>query len=282
MFIVDSLGDFFKKKEAEYDIRLPLDKFIIIRLDGHNFHSLARRHLIKPFDARMVAAHKVALNGIIKKFNPVAAYIQSDEASIILEPTRAPKTAPFSNRLQKLVSLMASIYAVRFSSVISGGPITPGQYSSEELTALIGALALHQYTYADVPTRLQLSSSLRRAGKKAPAEELKTPFPRENIFAAFDGRAFTLDNEDEVREYISWRRIDAIKNAKMTLAMAFFSHNELKGVSSDDAVLMLNTKYGVDYRKLPPAFKVGLVYDKTGELIAQDFREADFCEEFMA
>jgi len=278
---VDKFGDRFKRAEAEYDIRLPLDKFIVIRLDGNNFHTLARKHLIKPFDARMVAAHKIALNGLLKKFNPAAAYIQSDEASIILRPTRAPKTAPFSNRLQKLISLLPSMYAVRFSSVISGGPTTPGQYSSEELTALIGALAVHQYTYADIPARLQLSSSLKRAGKNAPAEELKTPFPQENIFAAFDGRAFTLENEEEVREYISWRRIDAIKNAKMTLARAFFSHNELKGVSSDDAVLMLNTKYGVDYRKLPPAFKVGIVYDKTGELIAQDFREADFCEEFM-
>ena len=278
---MDSLGDFFKKKEAEYDIRLPLDKFVVIRLDGHNFHSLARRHLIKPFDARMVAAHKISLYGIISKFNPVAAYIQSDEASIILGPTRAPKTAPFNNRLQKLISLMSSLYSVRFSKVLSGGPITLGQYSSEELVVFVGAAALHQYTYANLPTRLQLSDALKRAGKHAPKENLDMPFPQENILAAFDGRALILDDEEEVREYISWRRIDAIKNAKTTLARAFFSHNELNKVSSDDAVLMLNAKYGIDYRKLPPAFKVGIVYDKSGGLIAQDFREADFCDEFM-
>ena len=276
---MEKLGKKFKKREAKYDVQIPLDKYIVVRLDGNNFHTLSKKHLIKPFDARMIAAHKVALYGIIKKFNPVAAYIQSDEASIILEPTRAPKTALFSNRLQKLVSLMASVYAVRFSSVLSGGPVIPEQYSSAELVMLVGAADLHQRTYSKNSLGgLQLSDALMRAGKNAPEKELKIPFPRESILTAFDARAFTLDNDD-VREYISWRRIDAIKNAKMSLARAFFSHNELKGVTSDDAVLRLNNEHGVDYRLLPPEFKVGIVYDKTGNLIRPDFREADFCEE---
>lgn len=276
------LGEKFKNREVEYDIRLPLDKYTVIRLDGNNFHSLAKKHLIKPFDARMIAAHKIALYGIVLKFNPVAAYIQSDEASIILEPTRAPKTAPFSNRLQKLVSLMASMYAVRFSRVLSGGLITSGQYSSEELVMLFGAAELHQRTYAKNSLGgLQLSEKLAQANKDAPEKSLKTPFPEKNILAAFDARSFTLDSKDDVREYIAWRRIDAIKNAKMMLARAFFSHNDLHGVTSDNAVLRLNDEYGVDYRKLPPEFKVGVVYDKTGNLIRPDFREADFCEEFL-
>lgn len=73
-------------------------------------------------------------------------------------------------------------------------------------------------------------------------------------FPVFDARVHTLNDEDEVEEYIRWRRFDAQKNSITMAAGVLFSHRQLEGVSSKDRASLL---VGTEFEVLPEGFYNG-------------------------
>lgn len=72
----------------------------------------------------------------------------------------------------------------------------------------------------------------------------------------FDGRTHHLEDADAVREYLSWRQRDAVKNSVSMLASHHFSHRELQGVPTGDRRQMLAAK-GIIWEDLEDRFKGG-------------------------
>lgn len=70
----------------------------------------------------------------------------------------------------------------------------------------------------------------------------------------FDSRVFVLDSLDEVFENITWRRLDARKNAVTMAAESLFSSKELHGKSTPERITMLE---GTAYERLPEDFMNG-------------------------
>lgn len=60
--------------------------------------------------------------------------------------------------------------------------------------------------------------------------------------ALFDARVFKLDSQQEVYEYLNWRRKDAYKNAITLISLKHFSHKEIHGVHTDDKILRIKEK----------------------------------------
>lgn len=63
----------------------------------------------------------------------------------------------------------------------------------------------------------------------------------------FDCRSFQVDTAEEAEEALSERQLFTLKNSRMMLAQAHFSHAELQGVSSAQAVELLRVKKGIDF-----------------------------------
>jgi tRNA(His) 5'-end guanylyltransferase len=105
----NSIGDRMKRYEKVSSGKLTCRTPVIIRVDGRSFHNFPRK-LEKPFDPifievmQEVAKDLVELDGTC-----VAAYVQSDEISILLKDWSSLESQPFfQNKIQKLCSIFAS------------------------------------------------------------------------------------------------------------------------------------------------------------------------------
>lgn len=116
---MDSLAS--RMKSYEDSTRLPKGG-VIIRVDGKVFHTWTKVNgFEKPFDMGIVGAMNVATyKTCLRMQNFRLAYVQSDEASFVLTNFGENEGAWFDYKVQKLVSVTASIFTHEFNQVISG------------------------------------------------------------------------------------------------------------------------------------------------------------------
>ena len=73
-----SLGNSLKGYEKEFETHIPYDNHIIIRLDGHGFSKFTKGFK-KPFDEILHRAMVETTKDLVKEFQAVSGYTQSDE-----------------------------------------------------------------------------------------------------------------------------------------------------------------------------------------------------------
>ena len=99
--------------EQHSNIAIPLENYIIVRLDGKGFSKFTKNYFKKPFDTTfrdlMVNTTEYLYNS--SGFNITYAYTQSDEISLLLK--RDDNT--FNRRPKKIMSILASMASVYFS-----------------------------------------------------------------------------------------------------------------------------------------------------------------------
>lgn len=112
------LSDRMKLYESVTDYTLSIKTPVIIRVDGKAFHSLK---LNKPFDEWFIENMIGTAFFVMKNIqNAKLAYTQSDEISVLLIDTENIETQPwFGNRLNKIISVSASLATTYFSYQIS-------------------------------------------------------------------------------------------------------------------------------------------------------------------
>lgn len=115
-----SLGERMKRYEEASSIILPHRMPVIIRIDGKCFHSLLRRSE-KPFDDFvMTCMDKIAYKLLEEIQGAVLAFVQSDEVSVLVVNYNKFDYEPwFSNKIQKLASISASIATAYFNQLWS-------------------------------------------------------------------------------------------------------------------------------------------------------------------
>ena len=94
------------------DYKLLPGSYVIVMLDGRSFSKLIKNKFEKPFDNNFInmmneTAKYVCSNVEGAKFG----YVQSDEISLILSDVKDPM---FGGRVQKLTSVIASMYDLTF------------------------------------------------------------------------------------------------------------------------------------------------------------------------
>jgi len=106
----DEMDARMRAKEIFHALKVPEDRWIVLRVDGRAFHTVTESFK-KPFDFKF---HTTMIHGardIIQDFNALYAYTESDEISVLL-----PKeTSLFDREVEKLVSVSASIASGRIS-----------------------------------------------------------------------------------------------------------------------------------------------------------------------
>lgn len=110
----DDLGDRMKGYEARETERRFLPYLpVYARIDGRCFSNFTRS-MERPFDANMHAVMTVTTEFLVRETNACIGYTQSDEINLIWLVTKPKEQMLFDGKTQKLVSVLASMAAVRF------------------------------------------------------------------------------------------------------------------------------------------------------------------------
>ena len=113
----DALGTRIKENyENRTRYYLPRRTYTILRIDGKAFHTYTK-NLKKPFDEGLVDDFDNSVKTILPELQGAQfAYVQSDEASILLTDFSTPNAcAWFDGNIQKIVSVAASLMTMQFN-----------------------------------------------------------------------------------------------------------------------------------------------------------------------
>lgn len=114
----DDFGDRMKAYEAvethrRFDPSLP----IYARIDGRSFSKFTRG-MDRPFDERMADAMRATAAELVEQTHARLAYVQSDEISLVWLRASPEGSIFFDGKVQKMVSVLASIAAARFGAEV--------------------------------------------------------------------------------------------------------------------------------------------------------------------
>lgn len=213
-----------RMKQYENLTRFDLDKNLplIIRIDGNAFHTFTRGFR-KPFDKLLKQAMEQTSAYLVERIpGAQMAYHQSDEISILVIPKKLSNseyTTWFSNNLNKIVSITASMATLKFNKVFN------------EFVEAINE---------DFPVDLEIKQE--ELDIRAKYEESR------NNGALFDSRVFIIP-KDEVDNYFIWRQQDAIKNSISMVAQSMFSHKSLQGVNGKQMIERMRVEKGIIYEE---------------------------------
>ena len=115
----DSLGDRIKRYEECSNYKFTNRVPIIIRIDGKAFHSWTKKtKCVKPFDSNLINLMSNTTKYLCENISGcICGYCQSDEISLCLINSQNNETQPwFDNRIQKMVSVSASLATYYFNS----------------------------------------------------------------------------------------------------------------------------------------------------------------------
>lgn len=107
-----------EQRIKQYEVLETQRKFIpmlpvYVRLDGRSFSKFTK-HFNKPYDERMSRIMQKVTKYLVKETGATIGYTQSDEISLILYSDDIKSDIFFSYKVQKLVSIIASMCTVKF------------------------------------------------------------------------------------------------------------------------------------------------------------------------
>lgn len=223
----NNLGSRIKQYENVSRIYLTRRTPVIIRLDGCHFHTFTEG-FVEPFDEVFNKSMQAAMKALCENIqNCVLGYTQSDEITLVLCDYRKLTTdAWFSNNVQKMASVSASICTAAFNNAFSENISDLINTNDTDATAYLNCYMAKEHT------------------------------------ATFDARVFNIPKE-EVCNCLIWRQQDATKNSIQSLGRKYFSHKQLDGKNESDIQDMLMLEKNVNWNNTPTKFKRGSCCIKT-------------------
>ena len=216
----DALGDRMKEYEgAEAGRRFLPQLPILARIDGRKFSNFTHG-MQRPYDERMSNLMVDTTMWLVQETNANCGYTQSDEITLTWYSDDPKSQVFFDGRIQKLTSVLASMTAVRFYSLLRDYFVPPDD-----------TVATY---YMD--TRF--------------ADRLESRLPH------FDCRVWTVPTLEEGANTFLWREWDATKNSIQMAAQEVCSHKELHGKNGAEQREMLWQK-GINWNDYPSFFKRG-------------------------
>lgn len=131
---MDMLGDRLKTYERiETDQRFPPNTYLYVRIDGRSFSKFTKG-LTRPYDERLSNLMKEVTAALVKEFQAVIGYTQSDEISLIIA-NPYESGCIFQGKKQKLVSTIASFTSAVFNAKLATAipekdPLLTGKFPS--------------------------------------------------------------------------------------------------------------------------------------------------------
>lgn len=232
-FKEQDLADIIKNKENAFDICVDVNKPIFVRCDGRSFKNFTKG-FEKPFDKVFRTVMERTMLDILNEVQCASlGYTQSDEITIMFEKTSDETEIIFSGRVQKIVTVCASVASVSFN-----------KYFIEE-------------------TEAKYREDLKRLNENLASEEeferleLNVAKMRAKYFKAhFDGRIFNIEKDIKYLPFF-WRYLDCHKNATQMVARSLFSTKELCHKHTNEMIDMIKSK-NIDFYSYPGRYIDGV------------------------
>ena len=223
----NTLGERIKGYESVYKNTLPIRTPTLIRCDGRAFKNFTKGFK-RPFSTLlrhcMIEAAKHMCRNIP---NTEIAYTQSDEITLLLVEKGENTQSWYSKRLNKLLSVSASICTNGFNK------------------ALYNAFTNKSYINPFTDQTIKLEDNI--------LNHIYT-----KVFQAeFDCTAFSLP-EFEVNNAFIFRQRDAVRNSINQIAHCYFSPKELNKVHSQEIIEKLKNERNVLWEDVPKYFQRGV------------------------
>jgi tRNA(His) 5'-end guanylyltransferase len=220
-----SFGDRMKEYESCYNFKIPNRSYVIIRLDGKGFSKYTTM-FDKPFDDILSNVMDAATIELCKYLNPLFAYTQSDEISLVFSTIEnIDADLPFDGKVQKLCSISASKVTAAFNK-----------------------------------TMLRMLAAFKPEEFNLMEKIISGEFPE--LDAVFDSRVFVIPDFREVSNYFIWRQQDCTRNSISMAAHALLGHSATMNKSSDEKQEMLFKEKGVNWSDYKVKYKRGVVVKK--------------------
>lgn len=203
-----------KQWEEDTPSKIEPKYWIVIRIDGHTFHTFTKP-FDKPVDYEIRYAMIETSKDLCAQFHAILAYTQSDEITLVLSPqTHVDLNGHlvphiFNGRKQKLESLSAGYASARFNYHLSTQSEKFKNTNSKKYKNMISGLA------------------------------------------HFDSRAIKLESQQQVRDVIAWRYLfDCYRNGVSSVSCTYLSHKKILNKNTFEQIEMLK-ECGVDVQEYP-------------------------------
>lgn len=233
------LGNRMKLYEKEFEIQVPHDKHIIVRIDGHKF-SKYTQGFAKPFDEILSKSMELTTRDLLHEFNAVTGYTQSDEITLVIpysftekpfgDKVRITNQQIFGGRVQKMASLVSGFTTMRFNKHLRDFTrhFTDGfMYLTDEESYYIRMLS----------------------------EKLETG-------AYFDARVYGVDSDEEAFNSVMWRVRDCVKNSYSMFAQSYVPHKALLNKNGPEQIAFCLSETGKDWHDIEDRYKYGILVKK--------------------
>jgi tRNA(His) 5'-end guanylyltransferase len=219
-----SLGDRMKNHEMVYDLVVPSDHYICIRLDGHGFSKFTKK-LRKPYDENFSKAMVLSAFDALCAFSARSAYTQSDEITLMFDipDTSKGQCYIYNARVQKLLSLTASFVSTRFN--------------------------------------LHLKNFVTDFVSKNPGQSFYSEYAINkinNCTSCFDSRILSFDSEskNEILNHLIWRSVkDCNRNAINSYAHHLLGHRKIKNLKGRQMIELLQSEKGLCWQNDVPLWQ---------------------------
>jgi len=215
-----SIGDRMKKYEVPYNMTFPIRLPLLLRLDGHGFHTQVKRWKCKkPFDENLIDAMLFAAKTLCESIpGSQFAFIQSDEITMLIRDDMSTHSEPwFGKEINKILSITATRTANAFNWKFH-------ELEGEEVIAAGDNNGM-------LPVEL-------------------------SHMAEFDCRGWVMP-EYEIINNIIWRQQDYTRNSVQMLGRSHFSHKQLNNKKNNEIQDMLMLEKEVNWNDLPTHHKRG-------------------------
>lgn len=108
-----------KQAQEKFNFMLDSDKPILLHIDGRSFSRLVKNRFNKPFDDNFIYCMNETARFLCEEIQGCKlAYVQSDEITLYLSKDRPESEIFFGGRLNKIISICASLATSKFNQLI--------------------------------------------------------------------------------------------------------------------------------------------------------------------
>ena len=231
------------KEKGEYyrgltDYRLLPNTNVLVMCDGRAFSKLIKNHFGKPFDMDFVNMMNETAKYVCENVQGVKiAFVQSDEISFLLKD-EGEATPFFSNRMCKILSIIASLATAKFNQLAILYEIKSRDYDTFKIDCI------------DTIYKINEATNLIENQK----------------LAQFDCKCWNVPSDNDAFAWFKYRQLDCIKNSKQQAAQTYLSHKELLNLNADEQIAKMKEEKGIDWN----CYKNGLKYGRIIHRVEQE------------
>lgn len=219
---------YFYQKLRDYQI--DSNNYILVHIDGRSFSKMIKNKFEKPFSNDFINMMNKTAIYLCENIQGVKlAYIQSDEITLLLKKSTPESEIFFNGRLCKMQSIIASLATSKFNQLMI-------QYKLKKYET-------RNIINGDIDENLTIEDIIK--------------YVDEQSLYQFDCKVWDVPTSNEAMSWFLFRNIDCVRNSKQQTAQTYLPHKVLMGKNTDEQILLLFDKEGIDWNKFDDGVKYG-------------------------